>query len=47
MTGQAFMVNGSDYRALVVPYADSRYRFWRNTSVASIVPGGSATISVD
>jgi hypothetical protein len=45
MTGQMFMVNGDDYRALVVPYADSRLRFWRNTSVASLAPGQSTTLT--
>jgi hypothetical protein len=45
LTGTIFMVNGTDYKALVVPAADGKMRFWRNTSVANLAPGQSATIT--
>ncbi|HEX2515687.1 MAG TPA: N,N-dimethylformamidase beta subunit family domain-containing protein, partial [Chloroflexota bacterium] len=46
LTGTLFMVNGpGDYRALRVPAADGRLRFWRNTSVASLPSGQTRTIS--
>jgi fibronectin type 3 domain-containing protein len=32
--------------SIVVPYDDSRLRFWRNTSIASLAPGQSATLPV-
>ena len=44
LAGSIFMVNGSDYRALQVPYAYSRLRFWRNTSIANLTSGQTATI---
>ena len=39
------MVNGPTYRALTVPYAYSRLRLWRNTPIASMAPGATATIT--
>ncbi|MGH2371040.1 MAG: DUF4082 domain-containing protein, partial [Chloroflexota bacterium] len=46
LTGQLFMVNGpADYHALKVPAADGKLRFWRNTSVATLSAGQTATLS--
>jgi hypothetical protein len=47
LTGQLFMVNRgpSDLGTpFTVPYGDSQLRFWRNTSVASLQAGQTATL---
>ncbi|MCU7726406.1 DUF4082 domain-containing protein [Actinoplanes sp. KI2] len=43
LTGTLFTVNGSRYDAIEVPYAYSRMRLWRDTSIASLQPGQKAT----
>src|SRR5262249_11850621 len=45
LAGVIFTVNGTDYRALQVPYPNSRTRFWRNTTVANLASGQTATIT--
>jgi hypothetical protein len=45
LTGTIFMVNGTDYKALAVPAADGKMRFWRNTNVATLAAGQTATIT--
>jgi phosphodiesterase/alkaline phosphatase D-like protein len=45
LTGQLFMVNGirtSD--AITVPAADGKMRFWRNTSIATLAAGQTASL---
>lgn len=44
LTGQLFMVNGTRADAITVPAADGKMRFWRNTSVASLSAGQTATM---
>lgn len=42
LTGQFFTVNYPGYSGpLVVPYADSQLRFWRDTAVAATASGGA------
>jgi hypothetical protein len=43
LTGQLWMVNCCSY-ALQVPSADAKLRFWRNTSVAGLAAGQTATM---
>jgi len=47
LTGTIFMANdtGQDY-SIVIPEADGKMRFWRNTSVATLGAGQSATLPV-
>jgi hypothetical protein len=45
LSGNFFMVNGTNFQSLRVPYAFSRLRFWRNTAVANLAPGGTTTIT--
>jgi Domain of unknown function (DUF4082)/Bacterial Ig-like domain/Bacterial Ig domain len=47
LTGTIFMANdtGQDY-SIVIPEADGKMRFWRNTSVATLAAGQSATLPV-
>ena len=45
LTGTIFMVNEGATTSLVVPEADGKMRFWRNTSVASLASGTSATLA--
>lgn len=47
LTGTIFMVNAGATTALVVPAADGKMRFWRNTSVASLAAGTSATLAAN
>ena len=42
LSGQLFMVN-SGTAAIEVPYEDAKMRLWRNTSVASLEPGETAS----
>ncbi|MGY3604085.1 MULTISPECIES: DUF4082 domain-containing protein [unclassified Bradyrhizobium] len=46
VTGQLFEVDdvGTNLGAITIPYAASQLRFWRNTSVASLQPGQTATL---
>jgi Domain of unknown function (DUF4082)/Bacterial Ig-like domain/Bacterial Ig domain len=46
LTGTIFMVNdvGCCSMAITVPAAYSKLRFWRNTSVANLAPGATATL---
>jgi hypothetical protein len=44
LTGQIFTVNGYESRSIVVPAADGKMRFWRNTSIATLASGASATL---
>jgi N,N-dimethylformamidase beta subunit-like, C-terminal/Domain of unknown function (DUF4082)/Bacterial Ig-like domain/Bacterial Ig domain len=46
LTGQLWMVNCCSY-ALQVPYAYSRLRFWRHTSVASLQSGQTVTMPAE
>jgi hypothetical protein len=45
LTGTIFMANdvGTDF-AITVPAADGKMRFWRNTSVATLTSGQTATL---
>jgi hypothetical protein len=45
LTGTLFMVNDPCDAPLQVPAADGRMRFWRNTSVADLAPGETATMT--
>ncbi len=47
LTGQLFMVNDGATTAIQVPAADGKMRFWRNTSVAGLTPGSTATLAED
>ena len=44
LTGTWFMVNVGT-RAITVPEADGKLRLWRGTSVASLAPGATATLT--
>jgi len=48
LTGTIFMVNGpgtdNTDLSIVVPAADGQMRFWRDTSIANLAPGTSATL---
>jgi hypothetical protein len=44
LSGTDFMVNDGATTSLVVPAADGKMRFWRNTSVATLAAGASATL---
>ena len=41
LTGTLFRVNAEQVRSIVIPYAQSKLRFWRNTAVAALQPGQS------
>lgn len=45
LTGTLFMINDPCNVPLTVPAADGKMRFWRNTSVATLAAGQSATMS--
>ena len=45
MSGTMFMVNGTRNDPLKVPAAQGLHRFWRNTSVATLAPGTTATFA--
>ncbi|WP_410001492.1 DUF4082 domain-containing protein, partial [Rhizobium leguminosarum] len=47
LTGQLFKVDdvGSNLAAIKVGYDDANLRFWRNTSVANLQPGQTATLT--
>ena len=44
LTGQLFTVNDGATTAIQVPAADGKMRFWRNTSVATLAAGATATL---
>jgi hypothetical protein len=49
LTGTLFMANGpgtdnNGSLSIKVPYADAQMRFWRNTSVANLASGSTATL---
>jgi Domain of unknown function (DUF4082)/Bacterial Ig-like domain/Bacterial Ig domain len=44
LTGTLFMVNGPQADSIEVPAADGKMRFWRNTSIANLSPGQTATL---
>ena len=46
LTGTIFTVNAGS-AALEVPAADGKLRLWRGTSVAQLLPGGTATLADD
>ena len=51
LIGQMFQVddvganNGAALQAITIPYDDANLRFWRNTSVANLQPGQTATLT--
>lgn len=45
LTGQLFMVNDGATTAIQVPEADGKLRLWRNTSIATLAPGTTATLA--
>ncbi|MBY8851679.1 hypothetical protein K7G98_26555, partial [Saccharothrix sp. MB29] len=45
LTGTIFQVDSHRADVIEVPYAQSRLRFWRDTKVATTVPGGKASLS--
>jgi methionine-rich copper-binding protein CopC len=44
LTGTLFMVNGPQSDSIEVPAADGKMRLWRNTSIANLSPGQTATL---
>jgi hypothetical protein len=44
LTGTIFVVNDMPGQAMTVPEQFSRLRFWRNTSIANLAPGQTATL---
>ena len=45
LTGTLFTINAGATTAIKVPEADGKMRFWRNTSIANLSPGSTATLS--
>ena len=45
LAGTIFMVNDGATTAIKVPAADGKMRFWRNTSIANLGPGQTATLT--
>ena len=49
LTGQLFTVDDTRFsiglKSITVPYDDANLRFWRNTSVANLQPGQTATLT--
>src|SRR6185503_2792579 len=46
LTGTLFMVNdGGPFPAIQVPEADGKMRLWRNTTVAALAAGQTATLA--
>jgi hypothetical protein len=46
LTGQLFGVNDGDTTAISIPAALGKHRFWRDTSVATLAAGATATMPV-
>ena len=44
LTGQLFMVNDGDTTTITVPAENGKTRFWRNTTVATLAAGATATM---
>lgn len=44
LTGTIFTVDSYRLDAIEIPYAYSRMRLWRNTSIANLLPGQTATL---
>ena len=44
LTGTIFMVNGVRNDAIVVPAAEGKLRFWRNTTIANLAAGQTAVL---
>ena len=44
LTGTIFMVNDGADASIVVPEPEGKARFWRNTDIATLAPGTSATL---
>ena len=44
LTGPIFTVNDGATTSITVPEADGKMRFWRNTTIASLATGASATL---
>jgi WD40 repeat protein len=44
LTGTLFMVNDGATTSISVPEADGKMRFWRNTAIANLATGASATL---
>jgi hypothetical protein len=47
LTGTIFSVDSYRLDAITVPYPNSQLRFWRNTSIASLQPGQTATLGAN
>jgi WD40 repeat protein len=47
LSGNFFMVNDGATTAIVVSAADGQMRFWRNTSIATLAAGSTATLSAN
>ncbi|MGI6856336.1 DUF4082 domain-containing protein [Mesorhizobium sp. 1B3] len=47
LTGTIFQVDdvGNNLQAITIPFDDANLRFWRNTSVANLQPGQTATLT--
>ena len=45
LTGTLFTVNNGATTAIQVPAEDGKVRFWRNTSIANLAPGSTATLT--
>lgn len=45
LTGNLFMVNDGATTSIRVPEADGKMRFWRNTSIATLATGTTATLA--
>ncbi len=45
LTGTMFQVDAPRSDAITIPYDDANLRFWRNTSVADLKPGETATLT--
>ena len=45
LTGTMFQVDSFRLDAITIPYDDANLRFWRNTSVAGLQPGQTATLN--
>jgi VCBS repeat-containing protein len=47
LTGTIFQVDdvGNNLQSITIPYDDANLRFWRNTSVANLQPGQTATLT--
>ncbi|WP_246801505.1 DUF4082 domain-containing protein [Bradyrhizobium genosp. L] len=49
LTGQLFQVDdvGANLGTIQIPYSDADLRFWRNTSVANLQPGQTASLTTN